>query len=205
MLCKPGKLSSSTEAEQPSGNKAALQVFSTAAAAQETARWRFDGTAAPEATGEILPGEIQEVAEGSEGYIVNFCERVLKVSSSDLGAVCALRIAQLCLAHCKDGATWDNVIDLRDELTKLTLLSANSADSAHPPAAARVQPTLFHDNDDSLVSLGLSEAGGTGGGGGLNGSGQSGAGGTDWKVWRQQKKKHMTHKALLYCSLHAYS
>ena len=61
MLCKPGKPSSRTEAEQPSGNKAALLVFSTAAAAQETARWRFDGTAAPEATGEILPGEIKRL------------------------------------------------------------------------------------------------------------------------------------------------
>ena len=123
MKCEPGEPSSSTKAEQPSGNEVA------AAAAPETARWRLDklagttaGIAAPEATAapfEILPCEIQEVAEpeGREGYIVHFCEQKLKVSSSELGARSALLIAQLCLEHCKDGAIWDNIIHLREELT----------------------------------------------------------------------------------------
>ena len=79
MKCEPSKPSTSTKAEQPFGNEA------TAAAAPETARWRFDklaettpGIAGPEATAapfEVLPCEIQEVAEpeSSEGYIVHFC------------------------------------------------------------------------------------------------------------------------------------
>ena len=51
-------------------------------------------------------------------YVGGVCS-TLMVRSSTIGLVGALRIAKLCLAHHGDGATLENVIDLRDELINL--------------------------------------------------------------------------------------
>ena len=51
-------------------------------------------------------------------YVGGVCS-TLMVRSSTIGLVGALRIAKLCSAHHEDGATWENVTDLRDELINL--------------------------------------------------------------------------------------
>jgi len=91
MKCEPGKQSSSTKSEQPFGNEAA------AAAAPETAKFGFDNLAetiafiaAPEATAapfEILPCEIQEVAEpeGSETTLSTSVKRSSKSALQSWG------------------------------------------------------------------------------------------------------------------------
>jgi hypothetical protein len=72
------------------------------------------GGSVAEAT-EIRPAMVAG-GPGGRGFACQIWGQTFVVSGEHIGAGNALRIVKLCLEHYKDGATWDKVIDLRDEL-----------------------------------------------------------------------------------------
>ena len=85
-----------------------------------TASLNADIGAAGQGQGRQLVDDV-EILITADGYVVKQGEQTLAVSSSDLGRMSALRIARLCLEHCEEGATWDKVMVMRDEMYRVAI------------------------------------------------------------------------------------
>jgi len=85
-----------------------------------TASLNADIGAAGQGQGRQLVDDV-EILVTADGYVVKQGEQTLAVSSSDLGRMSALRIARLCLEHCEEGATWDKVMFMRDEMYRVAI------------------------------------------------------------------------------------
>ena len=86
-------------------------------------------------------------------YVGGVCS-TLMVRSSTIGLVGALRIAKLCSAHHEDGATWENVTDLRDELINLVTNGSRPLPTPGNPRSPPQSPDRCSPVPDSSDSLG---------------------------------------------------